>query len=88
METEVLSDSMSRHPLVSLISACFWVIREYLLLSLLVYLVPIPHALEYSMAFVMDQIVRCVRYNHNTSIRLCDFVLLHDAYRGPSLYTS
>jgi len=29
METEVLPDSVSQHPLVSLISACFWVIREY-----------------------------------------------------------
>lgn len=53
-----------------------------LLLLLLVSLVPVPHALEYSMDFVMDQVIRCVRYNHNTSIRLRDTVLLNDTYSG------
>jgi len=28
MDSDVLTESLSRHPLVSLVSACFWVIRE------------------------------------------------------------
>lgn len=28
MDSDVLTESLSRHPLISLVSACFWVIRE------------------------------------------------------------
>jgi hypothetical protein len=29
MDTEVLTESVDRHPLVSLVAACFWVIRAF-----------------------------------------------------------
>jgi lysophospholipid hydrolase len=35
MDADVLTESVDRHPLVSLVAACFWVIREFQILSII-----------------------------------------------------
>lgn len=42
MEAEALSEPMDRHPLVSLVSACFWVTREYLSVAIIIARFPCP----------------------------------------------
>lgn len=85
MDSEVLNEAIERHPLVSLVSACFWVIRECC------YHYPFAYGTlkltfeEHSMAFVMDKIANCICYDFYPSAHLCGLVILNDAY-GRSLF--
>jgi hypothetical protein len=63
-----------RHPLLSLVSACFWVICELSNVGALGWC----SSLNNSMALIMGQGSNCFRNNYSSTVHLLRTILLHD----------
>jgi hypothetical protein len=71
----MLTESMDRHPLVSLVAACFWVIRafpddQYHLI--------VNREVDISLASDLDKVACGICNDYNSPFYICRPILLHD----------
>ena len=87
MDADALTESVDRHPLVSLVAACFWVIRAFSDTQYHLHLF-VNHDMGFSLASVLDKVSGSICNNYDSSFYICRPKLLHDLDRPLSALIS